>query len=65
MNVTALVQDFLLPSVALADLHNYGQLPTATEWVVTESEAEFLTRREQGQPAFEAGGLFFIGEAAA
>lgn len=61
MDATILVQDFLLEDVTKTDIQNYERITATTKWTVTESEAEFLTRSEQGKPGFEAGGLFFIG----
>lgn len=61
MNATTLAQDFILPALALADIHNHQRVTADTQWSVTSSETEYLTHRYHGKPAFEAGGVFFTG----
>lgn len=61
MDMTILVQDFILPTVSRRDVHNPESINSHTQWAATDDELAFLTHRTSGKPAFEAGGVFFTG----
>lgn len=61
MDMTILVQDFILPTVSPGDVYNPKSITAQTHWSATDDELLFLTHRSSGQPAFEAGGVFFTG----
>ncbi|NMT63547.1 hypothetical protein [Marinobacter orientalis] len=61
MDMTILVQDFILPTVGRGDVHNPESINNHTRWAATDDELVFLTHRSNGKPAFEAGGVFFAG----
>lgn len=59
MDMTILVQDFILPTVSHGDVHNHKSINGQTQWSATDDELVFLTHHSNSQPAFEAGGVFF------
>ena len=61
MDMTILVQDFIMPTVNHGDVHNRQSINANTRWSATDDELVFLTHRTNGKPAFEAGGVFFTG----